>query len=359
MNYIDFKNISKIYNNTKKQVLKDFNLSIKKGEFIVIVGPSGSGKSTLLELICGFEEATTGEIYIDNILINKVHPKDRDVSMVFQNYALFPHMTIYENIDFGMKIRKINKSERKKKVMWAANMLQIEEYLDKKPKELSGGQRQRVALARAMVREPKLFLMDEPLSNLDAKLRYSTCNEITNLHKSLNATTIYVTHDQIEALTMADRIVVLDQGEIKQVGTPMEIYKHPKNVFVAKFIGKPQINLFDLTKENNKLVLNNNIIINEKLDINDGDYILGLRPEHIQESNENYIEAEIIKIDYLGGEIILHLSYMGTNFTMKTFNEKEYRLNSKIKIKFNLEKASIFDKYTNENIRREENEKNY
>ncbi|MEF9917617.1 MAG: ATP-binding cassette domain-containing protein, partial [Lachnospiraceae bacterium] len=186
-----------------------------------------------------------GTINIDNKIINEVLPKDRDVSMVFQNYALLPHLTAYENIAFGMKIRKVDKREVEKKVKWAAEILELEEYLDIKPKKLSGGQRQRIALARAMVREPKLFLMDEPLSNLDSKLRYSTCNEITNLHKKINATTIYVTHDQVEALTMADRIVVLNDGVIQQVGTPIEIYEKPKNVFVASFIGKPQINLFE------------------------------------------------------------------------------------------------------------------
>ena len=261
MNYITFNHVSKTYAHPHQEIIKNFNLEIKKGEFIVIVGPSGSGKSTLLELICGFEALTDGTIAIDGTIINDILPKDRDVAMVFQSYALLPHLTTYENIAFGMKIRKCSKKEIEDKVKWAAKILKLEDYLHTLPKNLSGGQRQRVAIARAMVREPKLFLMDEPLSNLDAKLRDSTATEITNLHRRLNTTTIYVTHDQTEALTMADRIVILHEGEIQQIGTPIEIYTKPRNLFVATFIGKPQIYLFNFVLKNQEAILFNDVIL--------------------------------------------------------------------------------------------------
>lgn len=363
ISYVVFKDIIKKYKNSNKEVIKDFNLSIQKGEFIVVVGPSGSGKSTLLELICGFEELSGGTINIDNKIINEVLPKDRDVSMVFQNYALLPHLTAYENIAFGMKIRKVDKREVEKKVKWAAEILELEEYLDIKPKKLSGGQRQRIALARAMVREPKLFLMDEPLSNLDSKLRYSTCNEITNLHKKINATTIYVTHDQVEALTMADRIVVLNDGVIQQVGTPIEIYEKPKNVFVASFIGKPQINLFEAVIKSGKLELGSCMYfdIGSELEFLEENkkYIFGIRSEHTINNclEKNSIKAKIEKVEYLGAEVILHLNYNGCLFTTKNYEVKEYKLGDLINISFDFSKINIFDINTKEKVRREEYEK--
>ena len=240
--YISLRHIDKIYDN-KVQAVFDFNLDIDKHEFIVFVGPSGCGKSTTLRMIAGLEEITGGELYIDGKYTNDLSPKDRDIAMVFQSYALYPHMTVYDNMAFGLKIRHMKKEEIDKRVHEAAKILQIEEYLDRKPKALSGGQRQRVALGRAIVRNAKAFLMDEPLSNLDAKLRVQMRSEIIKLHEQLNATTIYVTHDQTEAMTMASRIVVMKDGYIQQIGTPYEIYNYPSNLFVATFIGAPAMNM--------------------------------------------------------------------------------------------------------------------
>lgn len=356
ISYVVFENIRKRYKRSSTDVIKEFNLSIDKGEFIVIVGPSGSGKSTLLELICGFEEITDGHIEIDNKVINQMEPKNRDVAMVFQSYALFPHLTTYENIAFGMKIRKMDKLDIDKKVRWAANILELNEFLDVKPKKLSGGQRQRVALARAIVREPKLFLMDEPLSNLDPKLRYSTCNEITNLHKEINATTIYVTHDQVEALTMADRIVVLNDGIIQQVGTPMELYSKPKNTFVATFIGKPQMNLFDFIIKDDKLQIADSMIFDLSKEFSflekNKKYILGIRAENIIHTNSDRgsVRAKIEKVEYLGSEIILYLEYEKCKFTSKTYNIKEFKIGEYVNITFDFEKVSIFDNITREII---------
>ncbi len=240
--FVSLQHIDKIYDNNVQAVF-DFNLDIKKHEFIVFVGPSGCGKSTTLRMIAGLEEITNGDLYIDGEYANEKSPKDRDIAMVFQSYALYPHMTVYDNMAFGLKIRHLNKQEIDKRVHEAAKILQIEEYLDRKPKALSGGQRQRVALGRAIVRNAKVFLMDEPLSNLDAKLRVQMRSQIIKLHEALNATTIYVTHDQTEAMTMATRIVVMKLGYIQQIGTPMEIYSKPANMFVASFIGSPAMNL--------------------------------------------------------------------------------------------------------------------
>lgn len=356
VSYVAFKNVIKKYKENNKIIINDFNLKIEKGEFIVIVGPSGSGKSTLLELICGFEEITSGYIEIDNKIINEVEPKNRDVSMVFQNYALFPHLTAYENIAFGMKIRKLDKIEIDRKVNWAADILNLNKLLKSKPKNLSGGERQRIALARAMVREPKLFLMDEPLSNLDAKLRYATCNEITALHKEINATTIYVTHDQVEALTMADKIVILNEGTIQQIGTPMEIYNNPKNTFVATFIGKPQMNLFEFIIEDNEIKIDNCMTFEidkvfESIEKNKK-YIMGIRAEHINESHSQsqVISGKIMKVEYLGSEIIISLQYKSCRFTAKTYDIKEYKIGDYINIKFDFSKINIFDNKTLERI---------
>lgn len=358
INYVVFDDLVKRYKGSNKNVIENFNLSIDKGEFIVIVGSSGSGKSTLLEMICGFEEITEGSISIDNKIINEIEPKDRDISMVFQNYALLPHLTAYENIAFGMKIRKVNKEEIDKKVMWAAKILHLEEYLNVKPKKLSGGQRQRIALARAIVREPKLFLMDEPLSNLDAKLRNETSNEIVSLHKKINATTIYVTHDQAEALTMADRIVVLNDGKVEQVGTPKELYTNPSSIFVATFLGKPQMNLFEMKIKDERLILNDLIdigVLDESNRLNEDEYIIGFRSEDIQinEKSNSSIRAVIEKIEYLGSETILYLDYKGIKFTTKTYKIKDFKPNEKINISFNFKNANIFNKHNKRNIRGE------
>ncbi len=248
MNGISFKHISKSYDG-KTLVIDDFNLDVKEGEFVVILGPSGCGKSTLLRILAGLEEIEQGEIYIDDVLVNNKLPKDRNIAMVFQDYALYPHMTVYKNIAMNLILKKVPHDEVEKRVHQVASMLQIEEYLDRKPRQLSGGQMQRVALARALVREPKVFLMDEPLSNLDSKLRIETRAEIMKLYNRLKTTTVYVTHDQVEAMTMASTIILMKEGIIQQKGTPEEVYSHPENIFVAGFVGTPQMNLFDVSVE--------------------------------------------------------------------------------------------------------------
>ncbi len=337
--------------------MKNISFNIENGEFIVILGPSGSGKSTLLDLICGFEDITEGEIKIDNKIINNIEPKNRNVSMVFQNYALYPHLTAYENIAFGMKIRKENKKDIDEKVKWAAKILKLEDCLKSKPKNLSGGQRQRIALARAMVRNPKCFLMDEPLSNLDAKLRNSTSNEIRNLHNELKATTIYVTHDQVEALSMADKIVILNNGEIQQIGTPFEIYNNPSNIFVATFIGRPQINLFEVSIDDNNILLSEAIKFNKPREFNNldkGKYIIGLRSEDtikVDKNAENSIEVSVEKIEYLGSETIFYLVNNKLKFTLKDYGVNNLKVGDKINISFKFHKANIFDILTKQNIR--------
>ena len=252
MSTLSFKNINKVYDNNVQAVF-DFNLEVKDKEFIVFVGPSGCGKSTTLRMVAGLEEITDGELYIDDVLVNEVHPKDRDIAMVFQSYALYPHMSVYENMAFGLKIRHMSREEIDQRIQAAAEILGLQPYLQRKPKALSGGQRQRVALGRAIVREPKVFLMDEPLSNLDAKLRVQMRTEITKIHQKVGATTIYVTHDQTEAMTMADRIVIMKDGYIQQIGTPEEVYKRPINMFVAGFIGSPSMNFLKVTYDNGEV----------------------------------------------------------------------------------------------------------
>ena len=267
MSFVSLKNVNKQYKGNDKKSVTDFNLNIEKGEFIAFVGPSGCGKSTTLRMIAGFEDVTEGSIEIDGQVVNNLLPRDRGIAMVFQNYALYPHMTVEKNIAFGLKNIKTPKEEIDKKVDWAVDILGLEEYRKRKPKNLSGGQRQRVALGRAIVRNQKVFLMDEPLSNLDAKLRVSMRNEITKLHRELGATTIYVTHDQIEAMTMADRIVVMKDGVIQQIGSPIKLYDEPVNKFVAGFIGSPQMNFIEVNiidnivefKDGNKIHLSKGV----------------------------------------------------------------------------------------------------
>ncbi len=254
--FVTLKHVNKIYD-SGNQAVTDFNLEIGKGEFVALVGPSGCGKSTTLRMIAGLEEITSGELYIDGVLSNYLPSKERDIAMVFQSYALYPQLNVYDNIAFGLKLRKVDKAIIKEKVFEAAKILDLGPYLDRKPKELSGGQMQRVALGRAIVRDAKLFLMDEPLSNLDAKLRVSMRGEIVRIHEQLNATTIYVTHDQTEAMTMSDRIVVMNKGFIQQIGAPMDIYAYPDNLFVATFIGSPAMNLFKVRYEKGNLVFEN------------------------------------------------------------------------------------------------------
>ena len=266
---VKFVNVNKIYDNNVQAVF-DFNLEVQDKEFIVLVGPSGCGKSTTLRMLAGLEEISEGQILIDNVVVNDIHPKNRDIAMVFQNYALYPHMTVYNNMAFALKMKGLPKNEIEQRVNEAAKILALEEYLYRKPKALSGGQRQRVALGRAIVRTPKVFLMDEPLSNLDAKLRVQMRSEIIKIHKKVNATTIYVTHDQTEAMTMADRIVIMKGGYIQQIGTPKEVYNEPNNTFVGGFIGSPAMNFFTCRFQDNSLYIKSdddsliNIPLNKK-----------------------------------------------------------------------------------------------
>ena len=291
MSNVILKNLRKTYDN-RKTVINNVNLEIKNKEFVVLVGASGCGKSTLLRMIAGLEDISDGEIYIGDKKVNNVPPKDRDIAFVFQSYALYPHMTVRENIAFGLKMRKVDKKTIDEKVAQAAEILNLGEYLDRKPKQLSGGQRQRVALGRAIVRNPKVFLMDEPLSNLDAKLRVQMRSEIKKLHEKLQTTFIYVTHDQTEALTMGDRIVVLNNGDIQQVDTPNEIYNNPKNTFVAGFVGSPQMNFI----EGKDLGLDENILY-------------GLRPEKVTNTDGDIkLSVNVDITEMLGSEIIVYFN---------------------------------------------------
>ena len=347
MSKIIIKNLEKSYGNNK--VITDFNIDINDGEFIVLVGPSGCGKSTLLRMISGLEKIDQGEIFLDEKLINNLIPSKREIAMVFQSYALYPHMTVYENMSFGLKMEKIQKDEIQEKVIEAANTLQIQDLLQRKPKQLSGGQKQRVAIGRAITRKPKLFLFDEPLSNLDAALRSEMRVEISKLHKKMNSNIIYVTHDQIEAMTLADRIVILNKGNIEQFGTPSEIYSDPNNIFVAEFIGSPKMNIIQITRENilnkNTLKLFENEIKFENIEFSDEIY-LGIRPEDISLQN-NYDIKLTVKVDLienLGFEKIIYTSYLNNEINIKSSDDtKEQSLN----ISFPKEKVFFFDKDQN------------
>ena len=308
--------------------VQEFNLEIADKEFIVLVGPSGCGKSTTLRMVAGLEEISGGELYIGDKLVNDVAPKDRDIAMVFQNYALYPHMTVYDNIAFALKLRKTPKDEIDRKVKEAAEILDITQYLGRKPKALSGGQRQRVAIGRAIVREPKVLLMDEPLSNLDAKLRNQMRAEIIKLRQRINTTFIYVTHDQTEAMTLGDRIVIMKDGEVQQIGTPQQVFNHPHNLFVATFIGTPQMNLFEnakLVKENGKYAVKlDNLTVELSADkqaalaannVAEQDIVLGVRPEHITLEGTG-IEGTVDVSELMGSTVHLHVTSMGRDVVM-------------------------------------------
>ena len=326
---IELKNIEKSFG--KNKVINKFNIKINDGEFIVLVGPSGCGKSTLLRMISGLESIDKGEIHLDNKIINNLIPSKRGIAMVFQSYALYPHMNVYENMSFGLKIEKIEKNEIDKKVKDAAKTLQIEDLLDRKPGQLSGGQRQRVAIGRAITRNPKLFLFDEPLSNLDAALRSEMRVEISKLHKQLNTNMIYVTHDQIEAMTLADKIVILNNGNVEQVGAPDEIYNNPSNIFVAEFIGVPKMNIL---RNGIESLLNN---LNLK-----SDTYLGIRPEHIHTNGDGEIKLDI-KVDLienLGSEKIIYATFKGQELRIKTSDNISKNLKQ---ISFSKNKIFLFD----------------
>ncbi len=351
--------------------VNDANLDIKDKEFIVLVGPSGCGKSTTLRMVAGLEEISDGTISIGDKVVNDVPPKDRDIAMVFQNYALYPHMDVYNNMAFGLKLRKLPKSEIDRRVKEAARILGIENLLDRKPKALSGGQRQRVALGRAIVREPKVFLMDEPLSNLDAKLRVQMRSELSKLHNRLQTTIIYVTHDQTEAMTMGDRIVVMKDGIIQQVGAPLNIYDHPNNVFVAGFIGSPAMNFFHVKlvrDENGKFFIDGGDFkarIPEKIvEIAKGleayvgkDVIFGLRPENIEDRelspdapDDMVITANVDVSEPMGAEVYLYLSAGSHNFVARVEPYTKAKDGSVHQLYFKMDKMHLFDSQTEKAI---------
>ena len=363
MGFIEFKNVEKQYKNATKKSVTDFNLSIDEKEFIVFVGPSGCGKSTTLRMLAGFEEITGGTISIDGNIVNNTPPRERGISMVFQNYALYPHMTVEDNIAFGLKNIKTLKDEIKKKVNWAIEILGLEEYRKRKPKNLSGGQRQRVALGRAIVRNQKVFLMDEPLSNLDAKLRVSMRNEISKLHRELGSTTIYVTHDQVEAMTMADRIVVMKDGIIQQIGTPMDLYDNPRNKFVGSFIGSPQMNFLNVEVKGNKAILENGSKITlpegilKRMNNRQGKLCMGFRAEDIKLDNLNIglfedsiITSAIENTEIMGNENNLYFKIGNTTAVARVGKEDVKEIGEQFKFVINVNKVHFFDLDTEENI---------
>ena len=364
---VDLNHIYKKYEGNDKYSVNDFDLHIKDKEFIVFVGPSGCGKSTTLRMVAGLEDISKGTLEIDHKVMNDVAPKDRDIAMVFQNYALYPHMSIYDNMAFGLKLRHYKKDEIDKRVKHAADILGLSEYLDKKPAELSGGQRQRVALGRAIVRDAPIFLMDEPLSNLDAKLRVTMRAEIAKLHQNLGTTTIYVTHDQTEAMTLADRVVVMSVGKVQQIGTPLEVYNRPVNIFVAGFIGSPQMNFFNVHFKGNRISDGKGLDIEipegkakmlKEKGYDDKDLVFGIRPEDIHSEEafletwpNQIVESTVVVSELLGSTIQLYQKVDGTEF-VAIVNARDYHTpGDKVRMGFDVNKAHFFDKDTTNAIR--------
>ncbi|GAB2691238.1 ABC transporter ATP-binding protein [Paenibacillus thermoaerophilus] len=367
---VTLRHVVKRYPGASEDTVKDFNLEIKDKEFLVLVGASGCGKSTTLRMVAGLEEITSGELYIGDRLVNDVAPKDRDIAMVFQSYALYPHMNVYQNMAFGLKLRKFKKAEIDKRVREAAKILDIEHLLDRKPKALSGGQRQRVALGRAIVREPQVFLMDEPLSNLDAKLRVQMRAEIGKLHKRLETTIIYVTHDQTEAMTMGDRIVVMHQGIIQQAASPEEIYNHPVNMYVAGFIGSPSMNFMNgrLVEEGGVVRFKTtgvDVVIPEgkAKRLREQGYIgkevvFGIRPEDIHDeplflegSPDSIVNAHVELSENLGHEMYLYINGLGNQTVIARVDGRSgFKDGVNVKLAFDMNKIHIFDKETEKNV---------
>ncbi len=363
---VTYKNVFKRFGDVI--AVNDLSLEIADKEFLVLVGPSGCGKSTALRCLAGLEEISDGSILIGDRVVNDVPPKDRDIAMVFQSYALYPHMSVFDNMAFGLKLRKMDKAEIKRRVNSAAGILGIEDLLDRKPRQLSGGQRQRVALGRAIVREPNVFLLDEPLSNLDAKLRVQTRAEISKLHKQLETTFIYVTHDQVEAMTMADRIAVLKLGLLQQIDTPQNLYDHPDNKFVAGFIGSPSMNFFDgkIAQADGKLVVDCGPF---KVDIPDSrkntftshvgkEVFLGIRPEDIhnpqftpQGISTSSVKAKVEVTELMGNEIFVYFKNGPHNFIARVDPRSRYSFGADVEVAFNTENFHIFDKETEVTIR--------
>ena len=372
---LNLSHIYKKYPNSEHYSVEDFNLDIKDKEFIVFVGPSGCGKSTTLRMIAGLEDITEGECSIDGTVVNNVAPKDRDIAMVFQNYALYPHMTVYDNMAFGLKLRKYSKEDIDKRVQEAAEILGLKEFLDRKPADLSGGQRQRVAMGRAIVRDAKVFLMDEPLSNLDAKLRVSMRAEIAKIHRRIGATTIYVTHDQTEAMTLADRIVIMSAtknpagtgtiGRVEQIGTPQEVYKNPVNKFVAGFIGSPAMNFINVKLDGDHIVakdLNLKVpegtlkVLREK-GYEGKEIIFGIRPEDVNTESafletfpESVVKATISVSELLGSESHLYCQVGDNEFIAKVDARDYLGTGETIELGFDLNKAHFFDKETEKTV---------
>jgi multiple sugar transport system ATP-binding protein len=365
---VTLKSVSKVYEGGNVAV-KEVNLEVKDKEFVVLVGPSGCGKSTTLRMVAGLEEISNGDLYIDGKRVNDVSPKDRDIAMVFQNYALYPHMTVFENMAFGLKLRKFPKDEIKQRVQQAAKILELGEYLDRKPKALSGGQRQRVALGRAIVRRPKVFLFDEPLSNLDAKLRVQMRTEISRLHKSLEATMLYVTHDQTEAMTMGDKIVIMKDGIVQQIDAPLNIYNNPVNKFVAGFIGSPSMNFIEGTasrtdgltfrSKGGGLTLKLDTAYNDRLKNHlDRNIWIGIRPEDIYDSAETaprnsfrQVETKLEVVEPMGNEIFLYFTIDGVQVVARIPAREKPQAGSTTPLFIDTEKLHFFDASTEEVIK--------
>ncbi len=359
---VTFDHVTKRYGDVT--AVDDLNLEIRDGEFMVLVGPSGCGKTTSLRMIAGLEEISEGQLRIGEKVVNDVAPKDRDIAMVFQSYALYPHMTVRDNLAFGLKLRKVSKPEIEKRVAEAAGVLGLEKLLDRKPKELSGGQRQRVALGRAYVREPSVFLMDEPLSNLDAKLRVQTRAEIARLHKRLGTTMVYVTHDQVEAMTMGERIAVMSEAKLQQVGTPQELYDHPMNRFVAGFIGSPAMNFIDVTLNgsgDNAVLEAPSIRIPLPARFRDavapttgGKLVLGVRPEHLELAKDGgatgTIDSEADVVEYLGADELIHANTGGLDLVALISSDNRVKPGDKLVFTAPPEKLHLFDPETTASI---------
>lgn len=364
---VTYDHVTKIFGEDVVAV-DDFDIHVEDQEFLVLVGPSGCGKTTALRLLAGLEDVTEGTIKIDDLVVNDLAPKDRDIAMVFQSYALYPHMTVFDNMAFGLKLRKTEKAEIKRRVDYAASILGIEKLLDRKPRQLSGGQRQRVAVGRAIVREPNVFLLDEPLSNLDAKLRVQTRAEISKLHLQLKTTFIYVTHDQVEAMTMATRIAVMNVGKLQQIDTPQMLYDQPGNKFVAGFIGSPAMNFFDahIRKDNNKLFVDTGEIsvqIPENKTKPYQGYVdrpvtFGIRPEDVH--NPDYpppgitpqaVEAKVDVMELMGNEIVVYMAAGSQDFIARVDPRSQYSMDSRVQMVMDMSNMHIFDKSTEVAIR--------
>jgi multiple sugar transport system ATP-binding protein len=358
---VTFDHLYKRYS-SEVVAVNDLNLEVADGEFLVLVGPSGCGKTTALRCVAGLESISEGELRIGDRVVNEVAPKDRDIAMVFQSYALYPHMSVYDNLAFGLKLRKMDKAEIDRRVQEGAGILGLERFLDRKPRALSGGQRQRVALGRAIVREPSVFLMDEPLSNLDAKLRVQTRAEIARLHQRLGTTTIYVTHDQVEAMTMGDRIAVMKDGLLQQVGSPQELYDHPDNVFVAGFIGSPSMNFATVRKQGATLTLGST-----QMQLGGGveaaaakhpdgaELLLGFRPEHLELANGSSsggirMPASVDVVEYLGNEELIHAKVEDVEVVAMLSSERPVKVGEQIQLSVPAEKLHLFDPQTEQSL---------